>query len=363
MLKNSKIIICGGGTGGHLFPAMAIKTELVKNGADVMYIGSKFGIESSQLKHSKNSFFLNIKGMHRTISISNIVDNLKLPFRIFWGILKSLKLIYNFDPKLVIGTGGYSSGLPLISAVILRKKILLQEQNSYPGITTRTLSRFANIICISYKESKKYLQNNVVFSGNPIRADFIKTDKKYAKLNLNLNKNKFTIFICGGSQGSKPINNHVIKNLSFYNNLNATIIWQCGKNHYKNIKILNLDKNIFLFDFIQDISKIYSAADLIISRSGALTLTEINYFGKASILIPFPTAAGNHQYKNALFSQNAKAAIIIEQNQLIKGKLEHTINYLLSNPNRLLKMETASKAISKSDSMEIIINEIKSLLC
>lgn len=363
MFKNNKIIICGGGTGGHLFPAMAISDVLYKNGADILYIGSKHGIESTKISKNINAFFLNIKGIHRTLSLSNIIDNFFLPFRLILSIIKSIIIIYKFNPNVVIGTGGYSSGVPLISAIILRKKIIIQEQNSYPGLTNRTLSKFADKVFISYESSKKYFKKNTMFSGNPIRGDFIKTNKNKAKINLNIPENKFTIFICGGSQGSMPINNHIIKNLNFYNNLNAHIIWQCGKKQYENISLLQLNTNIKIYDFINDIDKVYSASDLIISRSGALTLSEINFFGKASILIPFPASAGNHQYKNAIYSKNVNAAILIKQKKLKNGDLESTINDLIKSSDNIIAMEKAAKSISTPDSMNIILNEIKTLLC
>ena len=315
MLNNNKFIVCGGGTGGHLFPAMAISKMLSKNGGDILYIGSKYGIESNKIYN--NAFFLNIKGIQRTLSFSNFIDNLLLPYRFILSIIHSIIIIYKFNPNVVIGTGGYSSGVPLISAIILGKKILIQEQNSYPGLTNRVLSKFADKICISYNDSKKFFKKNIVFSGNPIRNDFIKINKSKAKQKLNIDNDRFTIFICGGSQGSMPINNHIINNLGYYNNLDAEIIWQCGTNHYNDIKLLKLNSNIKIYDFINDIDKIYCASDLIISRSGALTLSEINYFGKASILIPFPFSTGNHQYKNAQYSEKVNAGIIINQDNLI----------------------------------------------
>ncbi len=362
MYKNSRFIVCGGGTGGHLFPATAIISELSKKGAEIIYMGSKYGIESIKIKNQK-AVFLDIKGFHRTISISNILDNLKFPFRIIKSIIRSLNIIYKYNPQLVIGTGGYSSGIPLISAIILGKKILIQEQNSYPGFTTRTLSKFAHRICIGYNSSKKYFKNNTVFSGNPIRKDLFIIDNMQAKKDLNLDNNKFTIFICGGSQGSKPINEHVIKNLDFYNNLNANIIWQCGVNNLKTISLLNLNQNIKLYDFINYMDKVYSASDLVISRSGALTLSEINYFGKASILIPYPFSAGNHQYENAIYSEKSNAAIIIEQKKLNTGLLEKKINHLKKSPNIIKEMSIAAQSLHTPNAINIIIKEIDNIIC
>mgnify|MGYP001290929980 CR=1 FL=1 len=363
MFNNSRIIICGGGTGGHLFPAISIKTQLSNRGAQVLYMGSKHGIESIRMTKDKNTYFLDIKGIHRTLSISNIIENITFPFKVVTSIIKSLKIIYQYNPMIVIGTGGYSSGIPLISAIILRKKILLQEQNSYPGITTRILSRFSNKVCIAYNESTKYIKTNTIFSGNPIRSDFKIIKKNDAKAILNISKYKFTIFICGGSQGSKPINEHIINNLNYYNNLNANIIWQCGFNHYKKISKLNLNTNIKLFDFINKMDQVYSACDLVVSRSGALTLSEINFFGKASILIPFPSAAGNHQHKNALVSKHNNASILIKQNNLIKGELEKNIEKLINSPEDLYVMENGARSLSTPNSIDIILKEIQSLLC
>ena len=362
MFNNCRFLICGGGTGGHLFPATAIMTELSKQGANVLYMGSKHGIEATTIK-SDNIVLLDIKGFHRTLSLSNFIDNIKFPFKIIKSVFKSVIIIYKFNPQLIIGTGGYSSGIPLISALILGKKILLQEQNSYPGFTNRILSKFADKICLGYTESRKYFKNNCIFTGNPIRKNLKIYNKSQARNELSINENKFTIFICGGSQGSKPINEYLKKNINFYNRLDANIIWQCGPIHLKVLSSLNINKNIILYDFIKNIDLVYSASDLVISRSGALTLTEINYFGKASILIPFPFSAGNHQYKNAIFSKKSKASIIIEQKDLSNGSLEKTILKLKKSNDEIKKMGLAAKSISTPNSIDNIIKEINLSVC
>ena len=362
MFNNCRFLICGGGTGGHLFPAKVIMSELSKKGAKVLYMGSRHGIEATKIENN-NVVLLDIKGFHRTLSISNLIDNIKFPFKIIKSILKSVFIIYRFNPHLIIGTGGYSSGIPLLAALILGKKIFIQEQNSYPGFTNRILSKYADKICVGYNESKKYFKNKCIFTGNPLRKNLKLYNKSYARNELKINKNKFTIFICGGSQGSKPINDYLKRNINFYNQLDANIIWQCGPFHLKALSSLNINRNIILYDFIKNIDLVYSASDLVISRSGALTLSEINYFGKASILIPFPFAAGNHQYKNAIFSKKSEASIIIEQKNLCNGSLENEILKLKKSKSQIKKMSLSAKSISTPNSIDIIIKEINLSLC
>ncbi len=187
-------------------------------------------------------------------------------------------------------------------------------------------------------------------------------DKNNQIKKSNLKSNRFTIFILGGSQGSKPINSHILQNISFYNKLDALVLWQCGKKDYNFIKSQELGENIQIFDFINDIGKIYSKSNIVISRSGALTVSEITACGKASILIPFPHAANNHQYYNAKVLTNVGASILIPQIDLAHGTLEETLSMLILNPDKIKIMQKAALSIAKPNATNDIVNEINNLI-
>ena len=200
------IIIAGGGTGGHLFPAFAIGGRLEKEGAKVTYIGSIYGIEKNYKTELKNKLYLlNITGIDRTVSMKSFLNNLVFPFRFVISYLKSIIIIKRIKPKIIIGTGGYSSGIPLLVGILLNVKSIIHEQNSYPGITTRSLSKKVNKVLIAYNNLEKYISTtNCLFTGNPVRENLNSINREDACKEINLDPNKKIIFILGGSQGSKP---------------------------------------------------------------------------------------------------------------------------------------------------------------
>jgi UDP-N-acetylglucosamine--N-acetylmuramyl-(pentapeptide) pyrophosphoryl-undecaprenol N-acetylglucosamine transferase len=352
------MVITGGGTGGHFFPAIAIKEALVENGVQVKYIGSKYGIEAKKQYFNDEILLLDIKGIQRQFNIESLTNNILFPIRFCKAYYVSRKFLKKFNPDLVIGTGGYSSGLPLIASIHLGIKTVIQEQNSYPGITTRFLSKYCNKVLIAYQEAEKYFKKKVVITGNPVRNNIKMINKVKAKLNLNLNAKLPVILIMGGSQGSKPMNFHFIKKYHEYLKHNIQIIWQCGKNDYNYIKNQINEENIYLIPFSDDMSSLYSAADLVISRSGALALSEMALMGKAMVLVPFPYSAGNHQQKNAESFSNSGAAILIYQENLIYGELEKTIIKLLKNKHSIKQMEEKSIQMAAPNATDVIINTI-----
>ena len=353
-------IIAGGGTGGHLFPALAIGEKLAKMGANVTYFGSKFGIESAILKQKKvNHFLLNIRGIQRGFDLKSIGKNLLFPFRFCFSILYALYIIKRTNPKIIIGTGGYSSGIPLFCAKILRIPMLLHEQNSFPGITTRFFAKKAKVVCIASEESKKYIKSSKLeFTGNPIRGNIKKLDAKIARKKMKLNEDKFTLFFMGGSQGSKPINEHLFENYKNYIDQNCQIIWQCGKLSYNNLNKSIQHPDIHIIDFIDEMDVAYSSASLVVCRSGAISLAELTACGKAMILIPFPQAAGNHQVFNAKELETKNAAKVVLQNELQHGKLEEIVMDLKNNPKKIIELENNSKACAIENATEQIINQI-----
>ena len=359
--NNKTIIIAGGGTGGHLFPAIAIGEELSILGYTIIYLGSRYGIESKILPTLENKYhLLNIKGIQRTISFKNIINNIIFPYRFISTFIKSYILIKKIKPIIVIGTGGYASGLPLIASLKLKIKTLIHEQNSYPGITTRKLSKLVDAVCITSIDSKKYIEGKIKLTGIPIRKNLIKMNKKDARKMLNLNSNKKTIFILGGSQGSVCFNNYFYNELDFFINNNFQIIWQCGFNNFKyyNNKINN--KNILFKDFFEDISIPFSASDIVVSRSGAMALNEMAFLEKAMILIPFPSSAANHQYYNAKYFLMNKAAVMVEENQ-IKEKLNKAIIDLVNDSDKIKIIGKNASKLIINNALDNIIYEIRIL--
>jgi len=361
LIGNKKVLIAGGGTGGHFFPAQTLSESLIKNGFLVEMIGSKNGIEA---KYATNCIFkihlLNISGIQRSIHIKSLMMNLLFPIKFILSLIQSIRIILNFKPNVVVGTGGYSSGIPLIAAIILGKKTLIQEQNCYPGITTRVLSSWVNEICIAYKDSKKYLSKNnkIILTGNPIRNNLKKYKKNDAKSMLGIKNNKKVLLIIGGSQGAKTINNYFLKYYKKIINEQIHIIWQVGSKHYSQVYTeINLDE-IDIYDFIEDIDTYISASDLIISRAGALTLSELAYFEKPILLIPFPYASQNHQFLNAIYYKKNDAAILFEESLMNGVELVKILLKLLKNTKKQDSLIKNIKKIAKPNATNIINDRI-----
>ena len=360
MSSNLRMIVAGGGTGGHFFPAQSIYKSLLNKGITVKYMGSMHGIEASQKNNDEiDMVLLNIKGIQRQFTLDGLLKNFFFPFRFIQSYYKSIKIIKDFKPHLVIGTGGYSSGLPLIAAIQKGIKTVIQEQNSYPGITTRKLASKVDLICIAFKESKKnFNKNNVILTGNPIRNELCLMNKKSTKASYGFNPNKPVIGILGGSQGSTPFNNHFKKIINDYKKNDLQLLWQTGKKDFNSLKLFDDKKNIRTVSFIKDMNSFYSATDIIISRSGALALSEMAFLGKAMILIPFPHSAGNHQYSNAKAIEKTGGAILIKQSQLKLKYLENSIFELIKDPNKINKMEKKVKKFGFNNATENITNII-----
>ena len=361
-MDNSRIIIAGGGTGGHLFPAIAIGEEIKERfpKAEIHFIGSNFGLEAKvfpvkDLLHT----LLPIRGLQRGFSVDSILKNLILPFRILRSLLKVRILFKEFKPTLIIGTGGYASALPLFMATMQKKSIpiVLQEQNSFPGITTRWFSRKANLICAAFKTDNLKLDNKLVITGNPIRSNIVSGDRELALKDYDMDIQKNTLFVFGGSQGSAVLNKSLEYIIKKFDARFTQILWQTGDYDYNKYKKYKNDA-IKIVPFINDMAAAYALSDLVVCRSGALTLSEVTTCGKPSILIPFASAAGNHQLKNAETLYQAGASILIEEKDLNSNKLYKNINYLINNKNILEKMSLAAKALSKPNATKKITNHV-----
>ena len=362
ILDDFRIIIAGGGTGGHLFPAIAIGEEIKERfpEAKIHFIGYNFGLEVKvfpvkDLSHT----LLPIRGLQRGLSLNSILKNIILPFRILRSLLKIRILFKEFKPTLIIGTGGYASALPLFMATIQKKSIpiVLQEQNSFPGITTRWFSKQANLICAAFKTDNLKIKDKIVITGNPIRSNIVLGDRTLAINAYDMDIKKNTLFVFGGSQGSAVLNKSLESIIKKFEAKSIQILWQTGDNDYNKYKKYNND-GIKIIPFINDMAAAYALSDLVVCRSGALTLSELTTCGKPSILIPFASAAGNHQLKNAETLCQSGASILIEEKDLNSNKLFKNINYLINNKNILEKMSMAAKALGKPNATKKITDHV-----
>lgn len=349
-MKNSitpyRFLFAGGGTGGHLYPAIAVADEIkrLKPESEILFVGTKSKIEGRvipQLGYGFKSIW--IKGFSRKFNLSNIL----FPIKLFVSVLQSIIISFKFKPRVAIGSGGYVAGPAIWGASVMGAKIILMESNSYPGVTTRLLEKYANEVHITFEDSKKYLRHpeKIKLTGNPVRSELGKTNKSDALKYFGLDENKFTILILGGSLGAQSINDAVANCLEDLEKNNFQIIWQTGKNYYDNYKKFNFT-SVKISDFIDDMNKAYSACDLLVARAGATTIAELSVLGIPSILIPSPHVAENHQYYNAKSLADNGAAVLIKDSEL-KDSLKNEILNLAKDKNLLKSLSENAKKIAR----------------
>ena len=353
-MKKIRVIISGGGTAGHIFPALSIADELSlqKNKYEILFIGAKNRMEMKKVATAGyNIKGLWIDGFQRNISLRNLI----FPIKLFFSLFHSLFILIKFNPSYVVGTGGFVSGPVVFMAAILGIPTLIHEQNSFPGITNRILGKVVSNVCVSYKNMTQFFpKNKVIKTGNPVRKLLkINTNKNNALDYFGFEKNKITILIVGGSLGAEPINNFVKKELNFFSKFQ--VIWQTGKkNHNYFLNSCTNYKNIIVCDFIDKMNLAYSAADLVISRAGAIAISEICFLQKCSILIPSPHVSENHQYKNAMSLKKNGACLIIEEKNIEKELVFKIKNLLSNNKNRIKISEKAKKLSINNSSYKIV---------
>ena len=360
MDKQFTVLIAGGGTGGHLYPAIAIGESMQAKHPNIKvhYLGSKFGIEATVLPvKALPHTLLPIRGLQRGCSLQSFSRNVLLPWRLYNSMRIAKKTIRKLEPDIIVGTGGYASAIPLKVAVKRNIPIVLQEQNSHPGITTTYFAKEAKRICIAFDAAKDELNGNTLLTGNPIRANIQNGDRKKGGLLFDLNPDQKTIFLFGGSQGSAFLNNIMNECISMFDSEKIQILWQTGQSQYKQFK--HLDSSLIkIRPFIHNMPEAYALSDLIISRAGALTISEITACGKPSILVPFSHSAGDHQTKNAESIVQANAAILLSEKELTTRQLFRTAINILYNDNKLASMSGAARKIGIPDATNKIIDQI-----
>ncbi len=322
--KPLKILISGGGTGGHIFPAIAIADALKEKApnTEFLFIGAKGRMEMEKIPAAGYPIKgLWISGFQRSLSIKN----LSFPFKLIHSLYKARQIIKQFKPDVVIGVGGYASGPSLRMAIRMGKKTLIQEQNSYPGITNRLVGKQVDKICVAFHDMDKWFpKEKIVYTGNPLRksAVSIENKKDEAATFFDVDTSKTVILIVGGSQGALAINQAIANNLEKLKETNIQLIWQTGTNFLPQaqevIKAAGMEKQLKATAFINRMDLAYAMADIVIARAGAMTISELSVVQKPVIFVPLPTAAEDHQTKNAQRLVDKHAALLIENNKADK---------------------------------------------
>ncbi|SHH12346.1 undecaprenyldiphospho-muramoylpentapeptide beta-N-acetylglucosaminyltransferase [Tepidibacter thalassicus] len=358
-----KVLISGGGTGGHVYPAIAIANKLKEEikEVEILFVGTKNGIENEIVPKSGYELrTITVQGFRRKISI----DNIKRVFKLLKGLEQSRRIIKNFKPDIVIGTGGYVCGPVVFNAAINKIPTVIHEQNAFPGITNKILSKVVDKILISFEDAKKYFKDrdNVVLTGNPVRKEILHSNKLNSRRKLGIAEDKKMVLSVGGSGGSKKLNDSMISIIRNFIKEDIQFIHVTGKNHYEDfinsIGDVNLKGFQKIVPYLDDMANALAACDLVICSAGAITLAEVTALGKPSIVIPKAYTAENHQEFNAKSIEKKGAGIAILEKHLTPYKLNETIFKILGDREKLKNMENNSKLIGNPDSINIIYKEI-----
>jgi UDP-N-acetylglucosamine--N-acetylmuramyl-(pentapeptide) pyrophosphoryl-undecaprenol N-acetylglucosamine transferase len=357
-----KVIISGGGTGGHVFPAIAIANSIKENypNADILFVGAKGRMEMEKVPEAGYEIKgLWISGVQRGSYLKNIL----FPFKLMYSIIQAFFIVKKYNPDVAVGVGGYASG-PLLY-VATKKKIptLIQEQNSYPGVTNKILSKKVDKICVAYEGMKKYFPSQkIMLTGNPVRENIqnIKVNKKEAFDFFGLSEGKPVLLVIGGSLGAKSINSSLRGIIELLNENKIQVIWQTGGDYYEKIKDKKeyySEKGIRVYEFIDRMDYAYAAADVIVSRAGALALSEITLVGKPAIIVPSPYVAEDHQTKNAHKLFELGAAVLVREKE-VHNTIGHVIVSLMHDEAKKQQIRENLKKLAIYDSAKIIADEV-----
>lgn len=360
--KNQRYIIAGGGTGGHIFPAVAIADALkqAQPECEILFVGASGRMEMEKVPQAGYEIVgLEVVGLQRSLTLKNLL----FPYKLLKSLAQAFRVLRNFKPAACIGVGGYASGPILFIAAFLGIDIFIQEQNSYPGITNKILSKFAKKIFVAYDGMEHFFKKEkIVLSGNPVRIDITGNlpSKIEALQFFGLEENKKTILVIGGSLGARTINEATEINIDFYHQNHLQLLWQTGKIYYDDIIQRTQDKfskEIKIHQFIKEMSVAYAAADIIISRAGALSISELCIIGKPTILIPSPNVSEDHQTKNAMALVQKNAAILVRDVDA-KDKLSIEVLNLIKDENKQKMLAENIKKLAKQNAATEIVQDI-----
>jgi UDP-N-acetylglucosamine--N-acetylmuramyl-(pentapeptide) pyrophosphoryl-undecaprenol N-acetylglucosamine transferase len=365
-MNQLKILITGGGTGGHVFPAIAIADAIKKMrpGTEFLFVGANGKMEMERVPQAGYAIEgLNIAGFQRSMS----VRNLSFPFKLLNSLWKARKIIRRFQPDVVVGTGGYASGPVMRAAQRAGVPTVIQEQNSYAGVTNKILGRKASAICVAYDHMEQFFPaEKIVFTGNPVRSDILSLEGKQQEglKHYGLDPDKKTIAVIGGSLGARTLNNAMRDNTAFLEKYDGIqVLWQCGKFYemmYNECETAKLP-NVHLRAFIDRMDLLYAAADVVISRAGALTISELCLVGKPAVLVPSPNVAEDHQTKNALALVEKGAARLVRDAEAGDKMLQDAL-LVLENEALAFSLGESIRQMGRPNAAEAIAREVLKLV-
>ena len=365
-VKSLKVIIAGGGTGGHINPGIAIAKHIKQQqpDAEIIFIGTERGLETRLVPREGFELkLIKVKGFRRKLSLDTLVSIKEM----FQGFLESQAIIRKFKPDVVIGTGGYVCGPVLFNAARMKIPTLIHEQNAYPGVTNRILSRFVDTVAISFKESEQFFKSakRLILTGNPVRTELLKVDRISARKKLGIHSDQNIVVVMGGSLGAEKINATVVEMIKNSSGLDYSMIFGTGNSQFekvsREVEFLTASQ-IEVVPYIYDAANVYAAADLIVCRAGAITCSELTALGVPSIMIPSPNVTANHQEHNARALEKKGASIVILEKELTADLLQNQITDLLKNKNYLAKMAKDAKKIGILNSTEKIYRLLEELI-
>lgn len=365
MKDDLRFIISGGGTGGHIFPAVSIANALKAKcpNAKILFVGAEGRMEMQRVPAAGYEIKgLPIQGFDRAHKLNNI----KVIFKLLKSLSMAKKIIKNFRPDVAIGVGGYASGATLYKAAGMGIPCLIQEQNSYAGVTNKLLAKKVRKICVAYEGMERFFPaDKIIMTGNPVRQNVLETPmtQEEARKGFKFNPSKKTILIVGGSLGAQTVNSSIIEHLDLVQNTEVQIIWQTGKRYFDKINEALKGKelaNLKVMDFISDMGAAYKAADLVISRAGASSISEFQLIGKPVILVPSPNVAEDHQTKNAMALVNKDAAIFVSDADAPAMLLQLALD-TIANDEKLATLSKNVKEMGLQHSADIIADEVLKL--
>ncbi len=361
-----RIIISGGGTGGHIFPAIAIANALKKidPNTEILFVGANGKMEMEKVPAAGYKIIgLDIQGFQR----SNLMKNIFLPIKLIRSVFKALRIIRDFKPDAVVGVGGYASGPLLYAASLKCLPILIQEQNSFAGVTNKFLGKSAKRICVAFDHMDKFFAaDKIIKTGNPVRKDTINIEGKREEAIsfFELDPAKKTVLVIGGSLGARTLNESMISGINRFKDEDIQLIWQTGKFYYRSVidRFGNQpkDSGIRILEFLNRMDLAYAAADVIVSRAGAGTISELCLVKKPVVLVPSPNVAEDHQTKNAMALVNANAAVLVADRHAEAELVDQTIKLLKDNAEMIVLSENIG-ALALANADDIIANEVLSI--
>ncbi len=367
--QQPRILLTGGGTGGHVFPAIAIADALrrMHPGAEFLFVGANGRMEMERVPQAGYRIEgLNIAGFQRGFSLRSLGKNLSFPFKLLGSSRKAKRIVRDFRPDVVIGTGGYASGPVMRAAQSLGIPTLIQEQNSYPGVTNRLLAKRAGAVCVAYDGMEQWFPaDKLVFTGNPVRQDIVDLNGKHEEglAHFGLQKGVKTILITGGSLGARTLNEAMAEATGLLADSPVQVLWQCGRfyiGQFENSDTAQLP-NVHILPFIDRVDLAYAASDVIIARAGALTISELCLVGKPSILIPSPNVAEDHQTKNALSLVEKGAARLVRDVDAIEKMIPEAL-LVLQNEALAFNLSESIRPLGRPNAAETIAQEALKLI-